>query len=273
MDTARLLPRKFARARLDVEVLAEPLVAGRRRAAGLESIVQLDITPPTRGAQRFRIYPGAPDNRIEVLGPDAPRRQLVLFIDEPRRAFETWIPKRQVVPPDARVLRETATSRAIEQFTPGRKRHFLCGMDEQHLFIAELPCGASSTHAAREALRAPEVPSSLRLRGEKIVRQGEWFFLPLPAGQSDLLDRRATLGPVQRHIGIAQAAGISRSGRPHVADEVLVEDGGPRWSVRTTYVRGAVRHPDHQTIVFRDWMRVVPNRERSSRPDGVLWID
>ncbi len=272
MDTARLLPRKFARARLDLEVLAAPLVVGRRRAAGTEAIVQIDITPPQRGAQRFRIYSGARDNRIEVLGADAPHRQLVLFVDEPRRAFETWISKRQVVPPDARVVRETATARAIEQLTPGRKRHFLCGMDEQHLFIAELPYGASSTHAAREALRAPEVPTSLRLRGEKIVRQGEWFFLPLPAGQNELLDRRAAAAPVQRYVGIAQAFGIPRSGRPHFADEVMVDDDGPR-AERRVFIRGAVRHPDHQTIVFRDWVRVVPNRERSSRPDGVLWVD
>jgi hypothetical protein len=273
MDSARLLPRKFARARLDLEVLTAPLGVGRRRALGLESIVQIDITPAGRGPQRFRLYPGARDNRIEVLGADAPHRQLVLFVDEPQRSFEVWVSKMARLAPGTRVVRETATQRAIEQKTPGRKRHFLCGMDEQHLFIAELPCGASSTHAAREALRAPDVPSSLQIRGERIVRQGEWFFLPLRPAQRALVAELATRVQINRHVGIAQAAGIPRSGRPHVADEVLVENDGPRTPTRNVYVRGAVRHPDHQTIELREWVRTVPNRERFAQPEGVFWVD
>jgi hypothetical protein len=273
MDTIRHLPRKVARARLDLEVLARPLVATRRPSSGLDAIVQIDITPAGRGPQRFRLFPGAPDNRIEVLGAEAPRRQLVLFVDEPRRAFEVPISKRQAVPAGARVLRETATQRVIEQFTPGRKRHFLCGMDEQHLFIAELPCGASSTHAAREALRAPDVPSSLVLRGEKVLRQGEWFFLPLLPRDRAEVDAIVAKGKTLRDVGIAQAARIPRAGRPHVAEEVVLVEDGARAPARAVFVRGAVRHPDHQTLVLREFRRTVPNRERFAQPEGVLWID
>ena len=31
------------------------------------------------------------------------------------------------------------------------------------------------------------------------------------------------------------------------------------------YARGAVRHPDHATIVLRGWHRVVMNTEQSAR--------
>lgn len=269
MSPHRTLPAKFARARLDLEVLGEPL-ARSRAATGQDAIVQIDIAQPP--AERFRLFPGATDNRIEVLGADRPRRQLVLFVDEPRRRFEVWVHKSRRLPAGARVVRETHTSRAIEQFTPGRKRHFLCGMDEQHLFIAELPWGVSSTHAAREALRSPDVPSSLVLRGEPVVRQGEWFFLPTLPRERATIEWMVGQHRVLRNIGIAQAARIPRAGRPHVADEVVVvvEDTRPFPHV---FVRGEVRHPDHRTVVFRDFRRTVPNRERFAQPEGVLWVD
>lgn len=269
MNAHRTLPAKFARARLDLELLREPL-SRSRAAAGEHAIVQLDIAG--RPGERFRLFPGARDNRVEVLGADRNHRQLVLFVDEPRRRFEVWIPKAQRIPPGARVVRETATFRAIEQFTPGRKRHFLCGMDEQHLFIAELPWGASSTHAAREALRAPDVPSSLVLRGEKIVRQGEWFFLPTLPRERAEVQVVVSRGRVARHVGIAQAARLPRAGRPHVADEIVVIDNPPR-AVPSIFVRGDVRHPDHRTVTFRDFRRTVPNREAFAQPEGVLWVD
>jgi hypothetical protein len=267
MNAHRTLPAKFARARLDLELLDQPLGRGRTQTS---AIVQIDIAAPP--SARFRIFPGARDNRIEVLGPDRSHRQLVLFVDEPRRRFEVWVPKARRLPPDARVVRETATSRAIEHFTPGRKRHFLCGVDEQHLFIAELPWGASSTHAAREALRAPDVPSSLVLRGEKIVRQGEWFFLPTLPRERAEIERSVSRRRVLCNIGIAQAARLPRGGRPHVADEVVLIEGSSATMPRI-FVRGEVRHPDHRTVAFRDFRRTVPNRERFAQPEGVFWVD
>jgi hypothetical protein len=269
MDTIRKLPQRFDRARLELELLDAPLA----RSRGTESIVQIDIAPASGTKQRFRLYPGAGDNRVEVLGTDPARRQLVLFVDEARRAFQTVVSRRVAVPKGARLVSENAKQRVIEQYTEGRKRHFLCGMDEQHLFIAELPCGVSSTHAAREALRAPEVPSSLVLRGERIVRQGEWFFLPVLPRERSAVEIVLQKGRVLRNVGIAQAAGIPRAGRPHVADEVAIVEAGNGVSSGSVFVRGAVRHPDHQTLVLRDFRRAVPNRERFAQPAGVYWVD
>ena len=263
------LPRKFSKARLDLELLREPIARGR--LSGQSDIVQIDIATRHKTAQRFRMFPGSEQNRIEVLGCEAARRQLVLFIDEPRRRFEVALDKRRNPAPSARIVRETATTFITEQFTAGRKRHFLCGMDEQHLFIAELPRGASSTHEARESLRNPLVPSSLTLRGEKVVRQGEWFFVPLTTAEQARVASIAKTRGARENIGIAQAAMIPRAGRPHVADEVIVEWTGK--GEASVYVRGGIRHPDHQTVTFHDFRRAYANRERFDRPDGVYWVD
>ncbi|NUP13359.1 MAG: hypothetical protein HOW73_45555 [Polyangiaceae bacterium] len=270
MDAVRSLPRRFSEARLDLELLREPLSQSRWQR-GLEQIVQIDIArPPRRSSERFQLFPGADDNRIEVLGVDAPRRQLVLFVQESRRAFTTTISRAQPVPKGVRVVGETKTSRTIEQFTEPEKRHFLCGMDEQHYFIAQLPYGVSSVHGARDALRAPEVPPSLHVRGSQIIRQGEWFFMPASARDRAAIEVALRARKVQRDIGIAQAARLNRAGRPHVADEVVVTTEGSEVRI---YVRGDVRHPDHRTVTLREFHRTVPNRERFTQPAGVYWVD
>ncbi len=268
MDSLAVLPRRFRHARLDLDLLREPISGGRRSARAVD-IVQIDIAR-ARGAETFRLFPGASENRIEVLGTDPTRRQLVLFVEEARRRFETTVSRSATLPAGARIVSETKFSRVVEQFTNAEKRHFLCGMDEQHLFIAQLPHGASSVHAARESLRAPEVPPSFADRRSGIVRQGEWFFLPTKERDDRDLLVALRKGDVLRSVGIAQAARIPRAGRPHVADEVVVLFGEPSPRI---FVRGEIRHPDHRTVVFRDFRRVVPNRERSSQPAGVLWID
>lgn len=273
MDALLSLPRRFREARLELELLPAPIGAPSSRR-GLEAIVQIDIArPPRRPSERFQLYPGARDNRVAVLGIDAPHRQLVLFVEEARRTFRVEINRFQTVPAGSRVVREDKRSRTIEQQTDGEKRHFLCGMDEQHYFIAQLPHGVSSVHGARESLRAPEVPPSLRSRDGRVVRQGEWFFMPTSGRHRREIEASIKRGRLFRDIGIAQAAGIPRAGRPHVADEVVVVAPIIGATHPGIYVRGDVRHPDHRTVTFHEFHRTVPNRERFSQAKGVLWVD
>jgi hypothetical protein len=273
MDRGTPLERRFREAKLELELLPEPISRGPARR-GLQDIVQIDIArPPRRASERFQIYRGARENRVDALGVDTARRQLVLFVDEPRRPFEVTVARHVKLAPDTRVIRETKTSRVIEQFTEARKRHFLCGMDEAHLFIAELPYGVSSVHGARDALRAPEVPPNLHVRDGRVVRQGEWFFLPCARRDRAEVEAAIRAGALQRTIGIAEAARINRAGRPHVADEVVaIKDDAAANGVRM-FVRGDVRHPDHKTVRFPQFVRAVPNRERFAQPAGVFWID
>lgn len=73
------------------------------------------------------------------------------------------------------------------------KSKFLCGHDERHWFVAGIPESApvGTVRQAKEALKPAEVLSAQagkRLRAKArnrrknaaFVRQGEWFFLPVP---------------------------------------------------------------------------------------------
>jgi hypothetical protein len=275
METLR---QSFAAAALPMELRQVPLNWDRWQRA--DEIVQIDISRERKStrrgpAERFRIFPGHAENRLEVLGVDAALRQLVLFVDEPERAFEVRVPRRSAIPADAEIVREDKHSVWTRQYTTGRARHFLCGMDEAHLFIALLPDAARSVAAAHATLRDALVDELEEHAPAPTVRQGEWFFVALPddeAREVAYLARKVLR--VTRRVGIAEAARITRVGRPHVADEVLVLGGAYARGDERVYVRGAVRHPDHATIVFDDWRRVIANREAIEAPPvGVDWID
>jgi hypothetical protein len=189
------------------------------------------------------------------------------------------------------------------------KHKFLCGFDERHWFVAAVPEGrsASTVATAMEALKPRVVQRELTLRrvkprkrnrrrNEAFVRQGEWFFLPLPLGT------RVNQSLILRNEPLRRGAG-----KPHMVDE-LVRDGGetvyisnqypngltPReyqklisrrpkarqlqWVIQRrnprVFVRGKVRHPDHKTVTLDDWRLVAPNTEtQSAAMRHVAFID
>jgi len=261
---ASSLVARFAQAGLPLTVLDGPLFGGRGQG---RDIVQLDIT--RRPKESFRLWEGAPDNRVLVTTVDKQLEQLIIMVHEPRRRFEFEVGRHAPKPDGARLVRETKWgSRVYESFTNDTKRHFLAGMDEQHLFIAQLPHSAPTVWAAHVALKGDDVRAAERRVGGKTVRQGEWFFVQPTAAElaevEELVRARST--SIARTIGIAQAANLRRNGRPHVADEVVVVKD-------RVFVRGHVKHPDHATLFLRGWRRTFGNTEASSQPAGVLWVD
>src|SRR6516165_9372107 len=98
------------------------------------------------------------------------------------------------------------------------KSKFLCGHDERHWFVAGIPESApvGTVRQAKEALKPAEVQTAQarqRLRGAArnrrknaaFVRQGEWFFLPVPGL---IVDRKLILSnePLRRGGGKAHWA-------------------------------------------------------------------
>jgi hypothetical protein len=176
---------------------------------------------------------------------------------------------------------------------------FLCGHDGQHWFVAGVPGNdLTSVAAALEALKPPEVVEAQRRQGVKgkdrrrrknaaYVRQGEWFFLPVPKLH---VDKNQVLcnEPLSRGEGSKPhwAEFLYRKGGEvvYVCDEhpqglkpeayldlLRRKSRAKTWNWRRmarnpeAYVKGAVSHVDHKTIVLQVWHRVVMNTEGQSQ--------
>jgi len=177
----------------------------------------------------------------------------------------------------------------------GEKSKFLCGFDERHWFVAAVPesvSGVGSVEAAKIALQPDLVREKIARvrpkdrfarRNVAYVRQGEWFFLPqwtLEVDEQDVLHNE----PLTRGHGKAHILELAyRRG----GETVYVDDEHPTgitqeefWALPRSrqkgdwyemvrnpelYAKGAVRHPDHNTIVLHFWHRVLMNTEQGAR--------
>jgi hypothetical protein len=198
----------------------------------------------------------------------------------------------QAVPRDRHLL--LAVRNPLEKRQLDR---FLCGHDEREWFVAAVPGGASSVRQAmdalqprgvREALVHAQVSSRKRYarKNRAFRRQGEWFFVPEP---SLVVDEKLILHNEPLRRG---------GGKPHMVDQLyrmggetvyvckrfpngftppeyrallLNNPSASRWGWREmrrnpgVYVRGAVRHSDHETITLSFWHRILLNTEAQSR--------
>jgi hypothetical protein len=259
MDTAAL-NQKFARIGARLKVVGHP--TRRARPAG---IVSLDVAVD-RWGEYFQVArpPGA-EAEVHVLDIQPADRHLLLLVRE-----------------------------------GGEKSKFLCGHDERHWFVAGIPEAApvGTVRQAKEALKPPEVRAIQALKGLRAaararrknaayVRQGEWFFVPVPGF---VADEKLIL----RHEPLVRSNG----GKPHWAD-LCCRTGGEAvyvcarypngvsedfyrimlamkptaksWGWRAmrrnagVYVRGRIRHEDHKSVMLHDWHRVPMNTEWQSK--------
>jgi hypothetical protein len=273
------LSERFARAGLDLRLASAPF-------SGNPDIFALDIRrtrPHDVRSEHFLAWTGKDDNTVQVQGIDRDERQLVLFVREARRSFTedvpTWATRTIHAPSGSFTWRRIVAQRVgveandlvvrsdgsavVQRSTSGGGRHLLVGCDERQLFMCELPKPCSTVKQAHEALRPSVVP-----KGDKTIRQGEWFFVVPHAREIATVDSavRGSLTVVHKKRSINSI--IPRAGKPHVAEEIVVVGRG-------VYVRGAVRHPDHDTIRLRFWHRVHRNLEVDQNRSvlGGTWID
>lgn len=272
--------------------VVHPLVT-RFASAGIEAVVappaflsrggdafHLAIDRSRRSAPRFRVWPGRSPTRVEVLDTNPSLRQLLLFVDEPRRWAAVHVGPRARLPAENGDLRIEANGWGwtIWRRPASAKRRFLAGRDERDLFVALVPTACSTVAAARSALRPPTVDAAAD-RGP-VVRQGEWFFVEPARGVVGELETALAAGRcflrVRADIGSALAGLTWTAGNPHVAAELVVRADG-RTKERTAFVRGAVRHRDHETVHLASWRQAIRNAEPVvggvARVDGVNWVD
>jgi hypothetical protein len=188
--------------------------------------------------------------------------------------------------------------REQRQLGPVVKHKFLCGHDEREWFVAGIPegRGISDVPTAMEALKPPQVRMEQERRRIRqrdrasrrtsaYVRQGEWFFIPVPHIQPPRI-------AVLRHEPLRRGMG-----KPHWA-ELLFRSGGEtvyisqrhplgiteaqrhalfrnrpearRWDWQVmrrnpeVYVMGRISHPDHATITLSCWHMVQMNTEHGA---------
>jgi len=273
-----LLKKSFSRVPLGFKLLASPIDSRSR------FIFQMDIQPSPRFGEYFRIWPGARDNEIEVLSFDGSLRQLVLRVKETRRRFLQVVPKspwthradveERARASGGRVVSETRYDFRLELWTPAEERRFLCGMDDLHLFVAQVQEG-DTVAQAHKSLKPRAVREAETLWPGQIQRQGEWFFLPLSADEAERL--AVHLGAWPRSLKHRRAVGAG--GRPHVADGLVMIDRRVKTRYRESrrpevYAQGTVIHPDHRALHLDGWRKVVRNREVGASVDKrLLWID
>lgn len=168
----------------------------------------------------------------------------------------------------------------------GAKMHYLLGLDERQLFIANLRKGCSSVTQAHKELGASVSFADGKARGQ-IKRQGEWFFVNLTDKEMKDLKKALKEAP---YI-LQKNRPIENQGNPHmvsesaVVDDVLINRLGLS-SLRSSngfplrsglfFARGKVTHKDHAPLKIGAWRMVVRNQEGATstgRAPGVYWID
>jgi hypothetical protein len=188
----------------------------------------------------------------------------------------------------------------------GQKDRFLCGHDERDWFVAAVPGNASTVADAMESLKPSAVQAAQARQGLNVrqrqrrhnrafLRQGEWFFVPVPSlepdpkvvlrhepirrgrGKPHWVEELYREGGVQVRVCAACPNGVTDSEYQQLVRE---DPSRARWPWRlmqreaTVYARGRVRHPDHATLVLNGWHQVFMNTEsRSSTMSHVAFLD
>jgi len=274
-----------------------------------DDIFQMDVGRKVVGTRRtewFEIWPGHDDNKIQILDIDHNLNQILLLVHEPERIFETEERKQTgkwgTKPVDRRYrlnelgidFRETKTHFIIIEKTTPLVRHFLMGVDERQLFVAQLISGTTNINEARKQLGST-VKFHEGVRKMSPKRQGEWFFLKTTMEQEDIIDSfiQKNKAWIVNKANIGQYAGRP-TGNPHVADELIVitddkatierlgwskgrRKRNPKGTLpvryNQVYVRGKIRHIDHKTLKYTHWYQVILNNEGATESATQSWID
>lgn len=301
------LIKQFGKIGLVLKVLKNPM--GGRRAN--RDIFQMDIKRKVIGTRRFEwfeIYPGHKSNIVQILATDTKLNQLLLLVKEAPREFE--VEERKSFSKDRIDLRrkqlqnsrtsftETEKHFIIKNKTFGGNRHFLMGVDERQLFVAQLKNGVTNIDEARKQL-GNTVLFHEGARKMTPSRQGEWFFVKATEKQEEILElllKKQRIFILEKE-SIGKHAGRPR-GNPHTADElvvipakesIIVEAQSSKWAKenkdltkvkaiypirqKEVFIRGCVRHKDHKTIKYTRWYQVILNNEGATASATQSWID
>lgn len=296
--------KQFKKSGLDLIIRDKPF----RIFGNNNRIFQMDVLRKVGGNRRtewFEMFLGEGDVNVQIIDTDKTKCQVLLLVQEPERIFEITERKvhRRKTPADRRKelhtagnkFREDKTNFYIQQKTPSGKRHFLMGVDERQLFVAQLTRGVTNITDARRSLGST-VQFHEGKRKMTPNRQGEWFFVKATKQQEEDINLLLS----KNRIWIIKKENIGKyasreSGNPHTADEIVVipqsrglveqckqskfmsnhrpiVQGEYPLRAKEVFVRGKVRHIDHKTIKYSHWYQVILNNENQTQATA-SWID
>jgi hypothetical protein len=245
-------------------------------------------------------------SRVKIVRvPDVRRPRIDVGADRRGEFFELTLARGREIPVEVVDVDRYDRCLLLLWRDGAQKSKFLCGFDERHWFVAAIPesaRGVGGVEAAKDALQPQAVREAVERvrpkdrferRNVAYIRQGEWFFLPrwtlqvdewdvLHAepltrgrGTAHVMERAYRRGGETVFVNDAHPSGISTSEFDRLTT-AEVRRGRWREMVRDPelYAAGAVRHPDHKTVVLPFWHLVLMNTEQGARAmEHVAFLD
>jgi hypothetical protein len=279
MDTNKLIER-FAEANLELKISNKSLVRG-----GNGNIVQVDIARKLTGNMRdemFQLYIGDDTSDVQVLSVDKDLSQLVLMVCEKARAYTRFANKKYFnkssLNKGETVSEDKNGDLTISGKTSDEKVRYLMGRDERQLFIARLPKSITTVKEAHASLKGADVSFAEGKARGRTIRQGEWFCINVTEGERRAIQEaiKKNKAVVGHKVAIQRDLAGRAPAKPHTADELIRLPGNPLthgWAVHSVeiFVRGKIRHTDHETVAFKEWRKVIKNAETGG--GNGRWID
>lgn len=184
------------------------------------------------------------------------------------------------------------------------KSKFLCGFDERHFFVAAIPesaRGVTGVQAAKTALQPEPVRDAVdrkrpkdrhRRRNTAFLRQGEWFFVPEPGlqvahylvlhneplvrsgGTAHVMEHAFRQGGETVYVNRKHPNGLSEAEFRALSEKAKRGSWDKMVRDAEVFAKGAIRHPDHATVVLAGWHRVLMNTESEARAmEHVVFLD
>ena len=167
-------------------------------------------------------------------------------------------------------VKKWKSNRNYERVYSKRYSYYLCSIDEQNYFVAELPKDVETLTEAFEVLKPDEVREA-EAQGIEVKRQGEWFFIPTDIDKTNC----------------KEFTGLSWSKFKSIKSQPLENSNGSNFhwlkhikNNGTIYGIGKVYHRDgtgnltgeHKSVNLYDTIhRVYRNTEKSSFVTGGLF--
>lgn len=130
-------------------------------------------------------------------------------------------------------------------------KHYLGTLDEREYCCIQLPKPAKSISQAIEILK-PKAVRDAEKQGIKVIRQGEWFFVPF--GDDAKMKELTGIAKAKLRSNKSPLPLATERSNPHTCYQIIHK--------KQIYATGNVSHPQHHTVKLgKDWYKVYKNTE------------